>query len=135
MSLASRRWGLAEKLKDSTRRHPLRQKDLRRLDWQALHLLGGVFGPQQAAILPQEVHGLKEASAHGAAGDGEAQGVDEVTRALLLLGGEATHSFLYRCFGPLGKCPKTFDQLGKVLADELLSELLLELGLVVVERA
>src|SRR5918994_2044119 len=59
----------------------------------------------------------------------------QVARAFLLFGGEATHRFLYRGLRPLGKSCEAFDELGKVLADELLAELLLELGLGVVERA
>src|ERR671920_1068612 len=82
-----------------------------------------------------EVHGLEEACTYGAACDGEAQGVYEVASALLLFGGEATHRFLDRGLSPLGKSCEAFDELGEVLANELLTELLLELGLVVVERA
>ena len=57
----------------------------------------------------------------------------EVARALLLFGGEATHRFLYRGLRPHGKSYEAFHELGEVLADEHLGELLLELGLVVVE--
>src|SRR5215212_11317435 len=76
----------------------------RRSGWQALHLLDYVPCPEQAAIPPQKLHGLEEAGADGASGDGEAQGMNEVARPLLLLRGEAAHCFLYRVFRPLGEC-------------------------------
>src|SRR5918997_188232 len=59
----------------------------------------------------------------------------QVARAFLLFGGEATHRFLYRGLRPLGECCEAIDELREILADELLAELLLELGLGVVERA
>src|SRR5215210_9319528 len=105
------------------------------LDRQALHLLGGVPGAEQAAFASQELHGLKEARAYGAARNGEAQGVYQVARALLLLSGEAAHRFFYRGLRPLRECSEAFDEVGEVLADELLAELILELGFVVVHRA
>src|SRR5215217_19769 len=121
---------------DSTRRSTLRQKvPSGCLDRQTLHLLGGVPGAEQAAFASQELHGLEETRADGAACNGEAQGVYQVARALLLFGGEATHHFLDRGLRPLGKSREAFDELGEVLADELLAELLLELGLIVVEGA
>src|SRR3712207_1260447 len=121
---------------DSTRRSPLRQKvPSGSLNWQALNLPGGVPGAEQAAFASQELHGLEEACADGAARYGEAQGVYQVARALLLFGGEATHRFLYRGLRPLGESFEAFDELGEVLSDELLAELPLELGLVVVELA
>src|SRR5215218_1964070 len=117
---------------DSTRRSTLRQKvPSGCLDRQTLHLLGGVPGAEQAAFASQELHGLEETRADGAACNGEAQGVYQVARALLLFGGEATHHFLDRGLRPLGTSREAFDELGEVLADELL----LELGLIVVERA
>src|SRR5215218_1418507 len=120
---------------DSTRQYPVRQKVQGRcLDGKALHLLGGVSGPEQAAIASEELHGLEETGADGTSCDGEAQRVYEVARPLLLLGGEAAYCFLYRFFRPLGEGREAFDELGEVFADELLAELLLELGFVVVER-
>src|SRR5919112_639349 len=106
-----------------------------RLDGQALHLLGGVFGPEQAAFAPEELHGLEEPRADGASRNGEAKGMYEVARTRLLLCGEAAYRFLYRLFRPLRERCETFDEFGEVLANELLAELLLELGFVVVERA
>src|SRR5919107_881275 len=100
---------------------------------QALYLLDHVPRPEQAPISPQELHSLEEAGADGAPGDGEAQGVDEVARPLLFLRGEAPHGFLDRLFRPLRKCFQASDELGKVLPGERLAELLLELGLLVVE--
>src|SRR5215204_62785 len=134
MSLASRRWGLADgqgKILPDGLRFVKRVRG-RCLDRQALHLLGGVPGAEQAAFASQELHGLEEARADGAACNGEAQGVYQVARTLLLLGGEAAHRFFYCGLRPLGKSPKAFDEVGEVLADELLAELLLELGFVVV---
>src|ERR687898_3493914 len=121
---------------DSTRRSPLSQKvPSGCLNWQALNLPGGVPGAEQAAFASQELHGLEEACADGAARNGEAQGVYQVARTLLLLGGEAAHRIFYRGLRPLGKSREAFDEVGEVLADELLAELLLELGFVVVQQA
>src|SRR5215211_6698688 len=106
---------------------------VRRSGRHALHLLDYVPCPEQAAIPPQKLHGLEEAGADGASGDGEAQGVDEVARPLLFLRGEAPYGFLDRLFRPLRKCFEASDELGKVLPGERLAELLLELGLLVVE--
>src|SRR5918997_2775041 len=102
---------------------------------QALHLLDHVTRPEQAPVPPQKLHGLEEAGADGTPGDGEAQGVDEVARPLLLLRGEAPHRFLDRLFRPPGETGEALDELGEILPDERLAELLLELGLVVVEGA
>src|ERR687898_1294248 len=89
---------------DSTRRSPLSQKvPSGCLNWQALNLPGGVPGAEQAAFASQELHGLEEACADGAARDSEAQGVYQVTRALLLFGGKTAHRFLDRNLCPLGK--------------------------------
>src|SRR5918997_5517002 len=119
---------------DSTRRSPLRQKvPSGCLHRKALQLLGGVPGAEQAAFASQKLHGLEEACADGTACNGEAQGMYQVARAFLLFGGEATHRFLYRGLRPLGEGSQAFDELGEVLSDELFAELLLELGLVVVE--
>src|SRR5918998_4826380 len=108
---------------------------VRRSGRQALHLLDHVTRPEQAPVPPQKLHGLEEAGADGTPGDGEAQGMDEVARPLLLLRGEAPYRFLDRPFRPLGEIGEAFDELGKVLADERLAELLLELGLIVIEGA
>src|SRR5215217_2814300 len=61
--------------------------------------------------------------------------MNKVARPLLLLRGEAPHRFFDRLFRPLGQTGEAFDELGKILPDELLAELLLELGLVVIEGA
>src|SRR4051794_6203500 len=108
---------------------------VRRSGRQALHLLDHVPRSKQAAIPPQDLHGLEEAGAHGAARDGEAQRVDEMARSLLLLRCQSAHRFLYSVFRPLGECFEACDELGEVLADELLAELFLELGFVVIEGA
>src|SRR5215204_6748699 len=137
MSLASRRWGLADgqgKILPDGLRFVKRVRG-RCLDRQALHLLGGVPGAEQAAFASQELHGLEEACADGAACNGEAQGVYQAARALLPFGGEATYRLLYRGLRPLGKCREAFDELGEVFPDKLLAELFFELGLVVVEGA
>src|ERR671921_1675255 len=121
---------------DSTRRSPLRQKVRGRpLDGQPLHLAGSVSRTEQAAVAPEELHGLEQSGTHGASSDGESQGVYQVASALLPFGGEASHCLLYRRFRPLGECFEAFDEHGEGLAYELLAELLLELGFVVVERA
>src|ERR687893_1021298 len=105
----------------------------RALDRQPLYLLGGVLGPEQATVTPEEVHRLEEAGAHGAAGDGKAEGVYEVACPLPLLGREAADRFFYRLLGPFRQGLPALDDLGEGLADELLAELLLELAFVVVE--
>src|ERR671910_728149 len=121
---------------DSTRRSPLRQKVRgRRLDGQPLHVASSVSRAEQAAFASQELHGFEQSGTHGAACNGEAQGVYQVARALLLFGGEAAHRILDRGLRPLGKSCEAFHELGKVLADELFAELFLERILVVVERA
>src|SRR5919112_740498 len=92
------------KLEEFTRRSPLRQKAPDgRLYGQALHLIGGVPGAEQATLAAEELHGLEEARADGAACNGEAQGVYQVASALLLFGGKTTHRFLDRGLCPLGK--------------------------------
>src|SRR5215203_1521352 len=106
---------------------------VRRSGRQALHLLDHVPRPEQAAIPPQKLHGLEEAGADGASGDGEAQGMNKVARPLLLLRGEAAHRFFDRPFCPPGETGEAFDELGEVLPYELLAELFLELGLIVIE--
>src|SRR5215212_8994518 len=108
---------------------------VRRSGRQALHLLDYVPRPEQAAIPPQKLHGLEEAGADGASGDGEAQGMNEVARPLLLLRGEAAHRFFDRLFRPIGETCEAFDELGEVLPYELLAELFLELGLIVIQGA
>ena len=90
MSLASRRWGLADGQRQILPDGPCfvkngQERDVlvvggfetlpqnnRLLHRQALHLPGGVFGPLQAAVASQELHGLEESRAHGAPGDGKA---------------------------------------------------------------
>src|SRR5215212_1510834 len=137
MSLASRRWGLADgqgKILPDGLRFVKRVRD-RYLDRLLLHLAGCVSRTEQAAFAPEELHGLEKSGTHGASGDGESQWVYQVARTLLLLGGESAHRFFYRGLRPLGKSREAFDEVGEVLADELLAELLLELGFVVVQRA
>src|SRR5215213_1919777 len=124
------------KLEEFTRRSPLRQKvPSVCLDRQALHLAGSVSRAEQAAVAPEELHGLEQSGTHGASSDGESQGVYQMASALLPFGGEASHCLLYHRFRPLGECCEAFDEHGESLAYELLAELLLELGFVVVERA
>ena len=105
---------------------------VRRSGRQALHPLDYVPRPEQAAIPPQKLHGLEEAGADGASCDGEAQGMNEVARPLLLLRGEAAHRFFDRLFRPPGETGEAFDEFGEVLPDELLAELFLELSLIVI---
>ncbi len=61
MSLASRRWGLADRqrkiLPDGTRF--VKRIRICRLDRQALHLPGGVARAEQAAVASEELHGLE----------------------------------------------------------------------------
>src|SRR5919206_5024276 len=102
---------------------------------QSLHLFDHVPCPEQAALASQKLHGLEEAGANGASGDGEPQGMYEVPRPFFFLRGETAHRIFDRVFRPLGECFEAFDERGEVLADELLAELFLELGLVVGEGA
>src|SRR5215210_3219835 len=82
---------------------------VRRSGRQTLQFPNHVLRPEQAAIPPDELHGLEEASADGAAGNGEAQGVYEVARALLLLGGETANRIFDRRLCPPGERREAFD--------------------------
>src|ERR687893_996153 len=70
-------------------------------DRQALHLLEDVLDPHQAALASEELHGLEEPGAHCAPGGGEAQGVYEVARTLLLLCGQPSDTLFDGLLGPL----------------------------------
>jgi hypothetical protein len=59
--------------------------------------------------------------------------VYQVARALLLFGSKATHRLFYGGLRPLRKSCEACDELWEGLADELLAELLLELGLLIVQ--
>jgi hypothetical protein len=86
-----------------------------------LHLLYGLFKPQQGALAAKERQGLEEAGAYGAPGRGEAEGVYEVARSLLFLGGETSNGLLGGFFRPLREGPQAFQELREGFSDELLA--------------
>src|SRR3712207_451598 len=102
---------------------------------EPLHLLQDVLDPCQAALAPEELHRLEESGAHGASHCGEAQGMYEVPRPLLLLGGEATHGLFDSLLRPLRQGLEPREELREGLPDKLLAELTSELVGVVVEFA
>src|SRR5918998_386488 len=130
-----RKWGASSKGPSSSASEHLSPSADPLADRQVSHLLRDVPYPLQAALAAEERHGLEEAGADGAARGGEAQGVYKVASALLFLRREASDGLLDGFLGPLGEGPEALGKLGKVLPDKVLAELLLELGLVVVEGA
>src|SRR5919112_278158 len=86
---------------------------------QALHLLYGLFEPEQGALAAKERQGLEETGTYGASGRGEAQGVYKVTRTLFFLGGEAPDGVLGSFFRPLREGPQAFQELREGFVDEL----------------
>src|SRR5215210_393746 len=84
---------------------------------QSLHLLYGLLQAQQGTLVAQTRQGLEEPGAHGTTGRDEAQRVDQVSRTLLFLGGEAPDGFLDAFLRPLRQGPQPFEEFRKGLPD------------------